>query len=147
MAHLRKRIRENIVSACTSLTTTGSNVFESRVYPLGSNKLPGVCVYTQDEASLYQTINLPRLIHRSLTVAIEIYVKAISGYDDTLDQICLEIEEALTTDVTRGGLAKDTRITSFTSAFSADGEQPACVGTLVVTVEYCTAENDPETLR
>jgi len=40
MAHVRQSIRDNVVTAVTGLSTTGSNVFRSRVYPLGTNKLP-----------------------------------------------------------------------------------------------------------
>ena len=39
MAHLRQSIRDIPVTAVTDLSTTGSNVFHSGVYPLGTNKL------------------------------------------------------------------------------------------------------------
>ena len=42
MAHIRQSIRDNAVTAVTGLSTTGSNVFRSRVYPLGTNKLPNL---------------------------------------------------------------------------------------------------------
>ena len=32
--HIRQQIREKFGTTLTGLTTTGSNVFESRVYPL-----------------------------------------------------------------------------------------------------------------
>ena len=34
MAHLRKQIRDNVVTALTGLSTTGSRVYGSRVYPM-----------------------------------------------------------------------------------------------------------------
>ena len=46
MAHIRQSIRDNAMTAVTGLSTTGSNVFRSRVYPLGTNKLPA-CVSTR----------------------------------------------------------------------------------------------------
>lgn len=145
MAHMRKQLRDAVITACTGLTTTGSKVFNHRVYPLGSNKLPGLCIYTQDESSVYQSISPPRSVHRILNVVVESYVKATSGYDNTIDQIALEVEEAIVADVTLGGLAKDTKILGFTSEVSGDGEQPACVGIMRIEVTYCVAENDPET--
>ena len=39
MAHVKQSIRDNAVTAVTGLSTTGSSVFRSRVYPLGTNKL------------------------------------------------------------------------------------------------------------
>ena len=40
MAHKRTSIRNNVTTALTGLTTTGSNVFESRIYPNELSKLP-----------------------------------------------------------------------------------------------------------
>ena len=37
MAHVRQQIRDAIVTALTGLTTTGTNVFRSRIYPLENN--------------------------------------------------------------------------------------------------------------
>ena len=53
MAHIRQSIRDNAVTAVTGLLTTGSNVFRSRVYPLGTNKLPALYVYTDSEVVEY----------------------------------------------------------------------------------------------
>ena len=142
MAHIRNQIRDNIITALTGLTTTGSNVFNHRVYTLGSNKLPALCVYTNSEDSQYQTINPPRSVLNTLTVNIEGYVQATSGYDNTIDAICLEVSEALYTDLTRGNLAKDTRIVSMSSELNDDGEQPLCVVVITVEVTYMYNEND-----
>jgi len=145
MAHMRKQIRDAVITACTGLTTTGTKVFNHRAYPLASNKLPGLCIYSQDETTAYQSITPPRSVLRTLNIVIELYVKAATGYDNTIDQIALEVETALTDDVTLGGLAKDTRIIGFNSEVSADGEQPACIGIMQVQITYSVAENDPET--
>ena len=145
MAHIRKQIRDDIITTLTGLTTTGSNVFNHRVYALGSNKLPTLCVYTNSDESVYETIDPPRSISSTLTVNIEGYVQATTGYDDTIDAINLEVSEALYTDRTRGGLAKDTRIVDMSSELSDDGEQPLSVVILTVVVTYMYNENDLET--
>ena len=49
MAHVRQSIRDNVVTTVTGLSTPGSNVFRSRVYPLGINMLPALSVYTDNE--------------------------------------------------------------------------------------------------
>ena len=87
----------------------------------------------------------PRTQIRRLSVAIEIYVKGVSNYDDTLDTICVEVEEALATDITRGGNAKDTNVLTMDAEFSGDGDQPVARATLTVEVFYNTKENDVET--
>lgn len=145
MAHVRKQIRDAVITAVTGLTTTGSNVFRSRIYPLEQSKLPGLCVFTRSENVEFDTLTISRSVSRVLDVIIEGYVSATANYDDTLDQIAVEVEEALAADVTLGGLAKDTQVTAFEADFSGDGEQPVAVGRFTVTVQYRTAENDVET--
>lgn len=145
MAHIRKLIRDDITTTLTGLTTTGTNVYQTRVYPLAEDKLPGLAIYTSAESTEYVTINPPRTQARTLTVNVEVYAKGLSGYDNDLDQIALEVEEALQTDLTRGGYAKDTRVTAFDADFSGEGDQPVAYATMTVEVDYMTLENDLET--
>ena len=145
MTHVRQQIRDDIVTTLTGLTTTGSNVFRSRIFPLEETNLPALCIYTKSEASEYDTIGLPRSVNRVLDVAVEAYVKGVSNYDNTLDTIAVEVEEAIAADVTLGNLAKDAQLTAFEADFAGDGEQPVAVGRFTVTVEYRTVENDVET--
>jgi len=145
VAHVRKSIRDNVKTALTGLTTTGSNVYQTRVYPLAEDKLPGIAIYTRTEDVEYQTITVPRAKERTLRIAVEAYVKALTNYDDTLDKIALEVEAALYTDLTRGGFAKDTRVVSFDSQFSGDGDQPIAYATMEVEIDYFTGEDDAGT--
>lgn len=144
MAHARKTIRDRIVTTLTGLTTTGSNVYRSRVYPLAENKLPGLAIYTLAEELEYAAIGTSRLQQRVLQVAVEIYAKGTSNYDDTLDQICLEIEDALYGDITLNDNAKDVRINRFEADFSGEGDQPVAFARMSVDVIYHTNESDPE---
>lgn len=145
MAHVRKQIRDAVITTLTGLSTTGSNVFRSRIYPLESNKIPGLCVFSKSEAITFDTLTRPRSINRVLEIGVEAYVKATSDYDNTLDTIAVEVEEAIASDVTLGSLAKDTQVTSFEADFSGEGEQPIAIGRFTVEVIYRTLENDVET--
>lgn len=145
MAHVRKTIRDNITTTLTGLTTTGSNVYQTRFYPLAEAKLAGLCIYTNSESTETSTITVPRTQLRTLEVMVEAYVKGTTGIDDTLDTIAVEVEEALTTDITRGGNAKDTKVTAFEASYAGDGDQPVGVGRFTVEVLYATLENDIET--
>ena len=145
MAHLRNQIRDAVVTRLTGLSTTGSNVFRSRIYPLENNKLPGLCIFTKSEATTFDTLTRPRSISRVLEIGVEAYVKATSNYDNTLDTIAVEVEEAIASDVTFSNLAKDTQVTSFDADFSGDGEQPVAIGRFTIEVNYRTLENDVET--
>ena len=144
MAHVRKLIRDNIVAAVTGLNATGTNVFKSRVYPLSAESLPALTVYTRSEEVTQSTISIPRTIERTLTVSIDSYVQGLTNYEDSLDAIAVEVENAITADVTRGGYAKDTRVISFESDFSGDPDQPVASSTITIEVDYVTIEDDPE---
>lgn len=145
MSHIRTAIRDDIVTALTGLTTTGSNVYPTRIYPVREESLPGLAIYTLSEDTSYQTINPPRTQNRILQVVVEAYVKTVSDYDDTMDTISAEIEAALYTDLTRGGRAQDTRVISFEADISDQGDQPMILGRLTVEVQYATTEGSPTT--
>jgi hypothetical protein len=144
MTHVRKQIRDNVVTTVTGLTTTTTKVYRSRVYPIASGKLPGLCVYTQSESIESATLTRPRTKMRTLDVVIEGYALANSNLDNTLDQISLEVEEAMVTDVTRGGKAKDTELTSVEIEQVGEGETQAGIVRMTFTVTYATLENDAE---
>lgn len=143
MAHIRQLIRDNIVTTVTGLTTTGTNVYKSRVYNLAEPKLPCLLVYTEQEDISYITQSPARTQQRRLIVKIEGYVKGLTGYDDSLDNISAEIEAALYSDLTRGGLAKDTRIQSFNAQYAGDGDQPVAAVVVSVEIIYTTTEGSP----
>jgi len=141
MAHVRKQIRDNIVTTLTGLTTTGSNVYRTRVYPIEEGKLPALLIYADSEVAQIATITPPRTQMRVLTVRVEAFVKGVSNYDNLLDTIAEEVEEALAVDVTRNSLAKDTRVTGFEAEFSGEGDQPVATGSFTIEVDYATLEN------
>jgi len=64
--HVRQQIREYFGSTLTGLTTTGSNVYESRVYTLQDNTLPSLVIYTKNETSEPIVIGTNRLMSREL---------------------------------------------------------------------------------
>ena len=145
MSHVRQDIRDNIVTTLTNLPIIGTNVYKTRVYPLANNKLPGLCIYTGSETSESVTITRPRTKLRILEVFVEAYATATADLDDALDDICVEVEEALALDVTRGGKAKDTVVTATEMEFSGEGDKPVGVARMTVTVTYMTPENSVET--
>jgi len=144
MSHIRTRIRQNIVTTLTGLPNTGSNCFDTRVFPVHSAVLPAIAVYTLGEGTRYPSMSPPRTLTKRLQVRIEAYVQMSDTYDELTDQICADIEEALYTDLTRGGLAEDTQITAFDADFSAEGEKPVMVGRMTCEVTYFAVEGSPE---
>ena len=147
MAHVRKSIRDNIVTAVTGLTTTAARVYRSRIYPLETaTNLPGLCVYTLREASEAATVGgSAHGMAREVDIVIEAYVRGTANYDNTLDTICVEVEEAVAADLTRGGNAKDTLLESTEFELSGEGDQPVAMARLTYRCLYRTAANDVET--
>ena len=133
MAHFRQQIRERVATTLTGLTTTGSNVFQSRVYPIEENKLPCLLIYTKDETSEPLAMSPPRSIEKVLNLVVEAYVKTNNNFDDTIDTICKEVEEALYADRLINNLAKDSFLTNTEINFNSDGDNP--VGIVVMTFE------------
>lgn len=101
--HVRKQIRKAVVAALQNLATTGSRVYESRVYPLSRAKLPGLLVYTTGEDSARE--DSPNESMRDLTLIVYGVARISEKLEDELDDIALEVEIELDT-LGLAGLAK-----------------------------------------
>jgi len=142
--HIRQQIREYFGTNLTGLSTTGSNVYESRVYPIENSKLPALVIYTKSETSEPIVIGTDRVMSRELSVVVEGYAKATSNFDDTIDTISKEVEEAIAADRTLGGLAKDTYLESTEISFNAEGEKPLGFVSLAFISNYYVKEKNPD---
>ena len=142
--HIRQQIREYIGTTLTGLTTTGSNVYESRVYPLENAKLPALIIYTKSETSEPIVIGTDRVMSRELSVVVEGYAKATSDFDDTIDTISKEVEQAIAADRTLDGKAKDTYLESTEIEFNGEGEKPLGYVSLTFLTNYYVQETNPD---
>lgn len=145
MTHVRQQIRERAATTLTGLSTTGSKIYQSRVYPLGAENLPGLLIYTKSEGSEVVTMSGTRTLLRNLSLVVEGYAKAVSNYDDTVDTIAKEVETALGNDVTLNGLAKNSYLESTEIEYDGEGEKPLAVVSMTYVIEYMTKENTPQT--
>ena len=96
--HLRRQIRERCASTLSGLSTTGTKVFQSRIYPMESAGLPGLCIYTQNEDVSIDAMGATRTVGRDLELIVNGYVTG-SNLDDTLDRIWKEVEGAYSGDI------------------------------------------------
>ena len=142
--HIRQQIREKFGTTLTGLTTTGSNVFESRVYPLENTNLPALIIYTKSETSEPIVIGTDRVMSRELLVIVECYAKATSNFDDTIDTISKEVEVAIAADRTLDGLAKDCYLESTEIEFNGEGEKPLGYVSLTFLTNYYVKETNPD---
>ena len=140
--HIRQQIREKFGTTLTGLTTTGSRVYESRVYPLET--VPALVIYTKSETSKPIVIGTDRVMSRELSVVVEGYAKATSNFDDTIDTISKEVEEAIAADRTLDGLAKDCYLESTEIEFNGEGEKPLGYVSLTFLTNYYVQETNPD---
>ena len=142
--HLRRQIRERIAADVTGLVTTGSNVFQSRIYPLEDAALPCLLVYSTSEESEILNQGTPRLQARTLNITIQGVAAESSDIDDKLDLIAKEIETALSADRDINSLAQDSFLTSTEIEINADGAKT--VGTLRLNyqIDYRVYDNAPD---
>jgi hypothetical protein len=144
-AHVRKQIREAVATAVTGLTTTSTRVFQSRVYPLEAADLPCLLIAMQSETVTATEMSCPRALERNLTIDVTAVAKGVADVDDTLDQICKEVEIALAMPCSAlNGLSKSIDLTSVEIELDGGSEQPVGKATLRYQVLYFTEENAPD---
>lgn len=144
--HLRRQLREIVGTKLTGLTTTGSRVFQSRVYPLETTDLPGLLISTVSESAEMLSISAPGTLERRLTVQVEAVAKATADLDDTLDGICKEVEVALAAPFAAlEAKARSIALTSTEIEIDASGAQPIGKAVMNYEIVYFAAENAPDT--
>lgn len=143
--HLRRQIREAIATAVTGLATTGSRVFQSRVYPLEDGDLPALRVTTLGETVDSLSLGAPRIQERRLRVTVEIVARAVADVDDTLDQSAKEVEVALAMPCAAlAGIAKSITLLSADIELDGTSQRPTGHAAMAFDVLYMTAENAPD---
>ena len=147
MSHVRKKIRDYFASTLSSgVPLVSRRVFPTRIFPLDGDKLPCIAVYAVSETSGLQTMGLKTLM-RDVSVSVEAYIKARNTFDDDVDAIAVQIEQAIAADTTLGGVAKDAILASTEIEFSPEAERPVGVARLTFTVRYVTSIEDASTAR
>lgn len=92
MTHARQLIREAAVTDLTGLTTTGANVFTSRLSPLEEREMPGMYVMLRDEEGDWDAAGT---IARSGQLIVEAWAQGGDGLEDKLDTIAAEVEATI----------------------------------------------------
>lgn len=149
MAHVRKQIRDAVETTLVSaVSLVSGRVYASRVYALSDAKLPAVAIYSASESSSTMSfgmgINAVKMM-RELSLNVEAYVAVNDVFDDNVDAICVQIEEAIGADPTLGGLAKDAVLVSTEIDYDGATETPVGVARLTYTVQYVTSVGNVET--
>ncbi len=146
MAHARKQIRDAISTVLTGLTTTGSNVFLSRLHVVDQGPFPCLLLYALKDDALRVSLGSNREQERKLELQVHAVVSATSTLDDGLDQICLEVEKALAVDPTLGGLTADLVLNNTLAGLNITATNPVGEAVMDFTATYFVRETDPGVL-
>ncbi len=146
MSHVRKQIRDAVKTVLTGLTTTGTNVFSSRIHPFFSDgaELPGLCLYTSTEEVENSEDDLSHIQTRSVLVVVEGYEVATGAIEDTLDTIAAEVETALMADQFLNKLSHGIDLVGTEIEITGEAEKPVGVIVMIYRVYYLTDEGAPE---
>lgn len=145
MTHVRQQVREAVVAVLSGLPATGGNCFSMRTYPRGEKRHPALLVYILQEQS--QTSGMGgagRDLQRLITVTVEAQAQG-AGFEDTLDQIAVEVEAALFANRKLCGLAIDTTLVETRLELAADRDDRRS-GVLILTFQVSVdgPEGNPE---
>lgn len=152
--HIKKQIRDKVVARLKAGVTTVSgvafnpnNVFSNMVTPVETT--PSITVMTIGEDVQVANVSYPTMYQRSLYVYIVCRVKRKDNYDDdALDEMQLQIEKALSSQIeyyTLDGLID--RIVLQNARTEYDSMSDSNVGELNLTfvADYKTLNTTPET--
>ena len=144
--HLREQITVAVVTAVTSLTTTGANVFRDRdteAEPLRDAELPGLVVLYAGGDATIMSMGVNRLLERHLRLTIEAHVKLATGYGAKLNLILQEIEVALAS-ASLGGAKYGHLTDEGAREVSAAGETRIARQSFTYEFYYVVAHNAPD---
>lgn len=145
MAHVRKQIRQRIAQVLSSgVPLVDSRVYRSRVYPLDASRLPAITVLTGSETSNLMVMG-SKTLDRTVSIFVDCYVSVKDTFDDDVDAIAVQVEQAIAGDFTVNGLAKTVILQSTEIDFSGEAETPIGVARLTYDVRYVTAIDNVET--
>lgn len=149
MAHHRETIRKAIATAVTGLTTTGDNVFPSRVDAYEDQALPALGVFGVSETVDEESIELGGHVGmRRYTVAVEGRARNANPVTlhDTLDDIAAEVEVAVMAAQDAGSLGVNLcTLTGTELELDAGAQQPTGLARLEFVCEYWLDAASPAT--
>lgn len=140
--HVRKQLRDAVVTAVTGLTTTGANVHRSRVHPI--EVMPCLAVYASSEvATRFATLDAATT-ERTVSLRVEGFAEASADLEDVLDQIAKEVEIALTPALTIGSFTTLLEHSGSDITMRDDLARPC--GAVVMSFEAVLYTTAPDTL-
>jgi len=134
VSHARQQIREAFAAQITGLASSAP-VYQWRVHLIPIDVDLSIRVSTPDE-DMQQDDALGVEHERTLTIRVELFVKASTDVDDVIDTLCLEVEHAIAADTTLGGLVYWCVPLSFTADTDASVELDSMMASMDFQTRY-----------
>lgn len=144
--HARTQIRAQVAEMLLGLATTGQRSYSGRPYPLQEpTELPGLVTIAPAEVIVEDASSMGGKIGRRLAFVVIGYDKG-DDIEGRLDQIAMEVEQALGADPTLGGLVKDSELATTDVLIDGQGKQRTGEIRLTYSALYRTTRSAPETI-
>lgn len=139
--HVRQQIRDAAATLISGMTTTGTNVFETRRKAYTSGQLPAWSVESGNETIDGEGAALAGNQRRDFELIFYGLVRELDGglAQDKLDTMCKELEAQIETGRTFGGLAKDSTLMTTEPEVDDTADQVYGGVEVVYLVTYWTA--------
>ena len=97
MSHPRSTIRNAIINQLNGKTDAADRIYGNRAKPLFDQFLPAILVYAKDENIIEKRYEIDGFgpLKRELEIAIEAVILGGDDFDQKLDDISIQIENAL----------------------------------------------------
>lgn len=142
--HIRRQVRDAVAVLVTGLTTTGANVF-TRVGPLQPHELPALRLRTEQDEVEVETISFPEQQTRRIRLVVDVIAAQADDVQNTLDQICLEVEKAINASSSSnrlGGLSAG-GVSLISTEIDIDGDGSVDVGRASMNFDvHCIVNSD-----
>jgi len=145
--HVREQITAAAVAALTGLATTGARVFRDRdtaERPLQPDaEVPGLVIEDDGDPAERITIDVARILERTMRLRVMAHVKKVAGYSAEMNQILKEVEIAMDAATLTG--AKDVVLAEVGARETAEGaEKPTVRQAFEFQILYYTAAGAPD---
>lgn len=138
MAHPRQTIRDAVITALIAAEITDDRVESNRKWPVEEEtELPIILVYNGDETSQIQEFATDKLLREgALSVEAVTQTSEDDDLDDALDDLAEDIETAMKSDPTFGGLCIDSTLISTKYITDIEAQKPTGSVILTYNVRY-----------
>ncbi len=146
MAHVREQLVTKFIELLTGLSTTGAKVYNTRLYPYDEiEHIPSLNIYAGPTIFDEESAVMGNIQAKITTIIVEIRVKDPVNQSQELETINAEVEDAIMTDRTLGGIVNCVDYVG-TEVERSVLDQPVALATLEFEVSYRVNATDPETI-